>query len=269
MKRALLALMLPLALAGCGELSNTITPRPGTADKLTVALDSQPNASHVGIYAAQADGYFAQADLHVTLTPPAGTSALTQLESGAAQVAIVSEPTVLLARNAFHPLVSVAAIVQTPGVTAIVCRTPRASAAHKHPATRCTGTPGKADPAYANGPTYDGLVFAVMEKTIVDHAPLLRRFIQAVARGYRQAQADPATAASQLAPFVAKRSRGSLAAAVRLSIPSFFPTGHQWGWQSTTEWNAFGTYLQRKGQITNQNATPDASTNELLAGQGI
>ena len=53
-------------------------------------------------------------------------------------------------------------------------------------------------------------------------------------------------------------------------MSSFFPSGHHpWGWQDPKEWNAFGNWMTHNKLITNPNATPDASTNELLAGQGI
>ena len=43
-------------------------------------------------------------------------------------------------------------------------------------------------------PTYDQLVVVVRKGTIVDHAPLIRRFVQAVARGYEAARANPVAA---------------------------------------------------------------------------
>ena len=55
------ALLLSLALAACGEKAESITPSSATAQPLTLMLDWFPNADHVGIYQALADG----------LTPPA------------------------------------------------------------------------------------------------------------------------------------------------------------------------------------------------------
>jgi hypothetical protein len=59
-------------------------------------------------------------------------------------------------------------------------------------------------------------------------------------------------------------------ASVRATLSSFFPSGnHPWGWQNPTQWNSFGTWMMRRHLIQNPNAIIDASTNELLAGQGI
>ena len=43
-RRFVAAIALALAIAGCGEISNTIKPIPGTANQLTVELDYFPNA---------------------------------------------------------------------------------------------------------------------------------------------------------------------------------------------------------------------------------
>ena len=53
-----------LALAACGEKQDQLT-RPGTAQSLTLMLDWFPNADHVGLYEALADGDFATAGLDV------------------------------------------------------------------------------------------------------------------------------------------------------------------------------------------------------------
>ena len=108
------------AIAGCGEVTNTLHPPAGTANNLSVELDYFPNADHVGIYEAEALGYFKQADLNVHLHAPTNAATPLQLlESGKVDVAISYEPDVLLARNQNIPLVSVAAIVQRP-LTSIV-----------------------------------------------------------------------------------------------------------------------------------------------------
>lgn len=115
-----LAALAALAVAGCGEVANTITPKPGTANQLTVELDWFPNADHVGIYEAQTLGYFKQADLDVHLeTPGNAATPLGLLAAGKVDIAISYEPDVLLARNQNVALVSVGAIVQRP-LTSII-----------------------------------------------------------------------------------------------------------------------------------------------------
>ncbi|HET9721234.1 MAG TPA: ABC transporter substrate-binding protein [Solirubrobacteraceae bacterium] len=332
-RRWVLALAVALGLAGCGQVKNTITPPAGSASSLTLMLDYFPNADHVGIYAAQADGYFHQADLNVHIEAP--TNAATPLQllaAGKVDVAIGYEPDVLLARNQGTPLVSVAAIVQRP-LTAIVSvgsqhitspaklrgktvgdsgipyqhaflQTILAHAGVPARTVREVNVGEALVPAMISGrvnatlgaywnyeaielaqlhrhpnvihmdqagvPTYNELVFVVRKATIVDHPGLIRRFVQAVARGYEAARADPTKAVNQLIAANPSLDRRLQLASVRATLSSFFPAGnHPWGWQDPAQWNAFGTWMMRHRLIHNPQAIIDASTNELLAGQGI
>jgi putative hydroxymethylpyrimidine transport system substrate-binding protein len=58
---------------------------------------------------------------------------------------------------------------------------------------------------------------------------------------------------------------------VKATLPAFFPrqAGKPWGWQDAAQWNAYGRWMLAHHLISNPNAVLDASTNELLAGQGI
>lgn len=332
-RHVLLALALGLVLAGCGEIKNTINPGPGTANQLTLMLDYFPNADHVGIYAAQADGYFRQADLDVHIE--AASNAATPLQllaAGKVDIAISYEPDVLLARNQDTPLVSVAALVQRPLTSIVSLGSEHITSPAKlrgktvgdsgipyqhaflETILKDAGVPARSVKevnvgeglvpaliskrvnavlgAYwnyeaiqlqqlhkrpnvirmdkAGVPPYDELVFVVRKATIVDHASLIRRFVQAVARGYEAARADPAKAVNQLLAANPALDRKLQTASVKATLSSFFPTGnHPWGWQNPTQWNSFGTWMMHEGLIDNPNAIIDASTNELLAGQGI
>jgi putative hydroxymethylpyrimidine transport system substrate-binding protein len=121
MKRLLPALaLLSLLLAACGEKHEAITASPGSTQSLTLMLDWFPNADHVGIYQALAEGDFTKAGLDVHVQVPSNpASPLQLLAAGKIDAAISYEPEVLLARNRNLPLVSVAAIVQEP-LTSIV-----------------------------------------------------------------------------------------------------------------------------------------------------
>ena len=335
MKRrlVLLALTAGLVLAGCGEVTNTITAPAGSSDPLTLMLDYFPNADHVGIYAAQADGYFRQADLNVHIEAPSNAATPLQLlAAGKVDVAISYEPDVLLARNQGTPLVSVAAIVQRP-LTSIVSLASRhitspaqlrgktvgdSGIPYQHAFLQTilahAGVPahtvrevnvgeglvpallsGRVDAvlgAYwnyeaiqlhqlhrranvipvdqAGVPPYDELVFVVRKATIVDHPGVVRRFVQAVARGYEATRAHPTQAIGQLLAANPGLDRKLQSASVHATLPSFFPGGgHPWGWQSPEQWNAFGSWMMREHLIHVPQAVIDASTNELLAGQGI
>ena len=112
--------LIPLALGGCGEKHNPINAAPGSAQSLTLMLDWFPNADHVGIYQALAEGDFRKAGLDVHIEGPSNpASPLQLLAAGKIDAAISYEPELLLARNQNQPLVSVAAIVQEP-LTSIV-----------------------------------------------------------------------------------------------------------------------------------------------------
>jgi putative hydroxymethylpyrimidine transport system substrate-binding protein len=108
---ALLALV--LAAAGCGERKES-TSAPRT-ESLDLVLDYFPNADHVGLYAAIADGRFRKVGLDVKPRTPSDPAApLKLLASGQADLAISYEPEVLLARDRGLRVVSVGAIVQKP-----------------------------------------------------------------------------------------------------------------------------------------------------------
>jgi putative hydroxymethylpyrimidine transport system substrate-binding protein len=112
--------LLSLGLAACGEKKATLTGTPGSAQSLTLMLDWFPNADHVGLYQALADGDFGKAGLNVHVQVPSDpASPLQLLQAGKVDAAISYEPELMLARNRGAPLVSVAAIVQKP-LTSIV-----------------------------------------------------------------------------------------------------------------------------------------------------
>lgn len=121
-------------------------------------------------------------------------------------------------------------------------------------------------------PPYNELVLAVTENELVNHPYVIRAFVQAVARGYEAARANPAQAVSNLiaANPSADLSRKLELASVRATIPYWFPpAGRPWGWQNQTEWNAFGQWMIDRGLMDNPTAVTNASTNEVLPGQGV
>ena len=98
--------------AGCGEVHARI--KLGPARALTVAIDGEPSALFASLYEAQAHGDFALGALDVTIARPADSDPLQALESGSAQVAIVSEPALLSARDSGAPLVAIGALIRQP-----------------------------------------------------------------------------------------------------------------------------------------------------------
>jgi putative hydroxymethylpyrimidine transport system substrate-binding protein len=329
-----LAALLSLPLAACGEKQETIAPAKPGAQHLTLMLDWFPNADHVGIYEALADGGFARAGLDVHVEVPSNpASPLQLLAAGKVDAAISYEPELLLARNQNLPLVSVAAIVQQP-LTSIV------SIGSKHIATAAqlrgkrvgdAGIPyqhayldtilaheglpassvkevnvgdslvpamlsGRVDAtlgAYWNYeaiqlaqlgrhphvirmnqvgvPSYDELVLVVRESTLTRHPDEIRRFVQALARGYKAVQGNPAAGVANLVSANPGLDATFQRAAVNATLPAFFPSNpsNPWGWQDPVQWNSYGQWMLSNHLISKPAAITDASTNEELAGQGL
>ena len=331
-KILLLTGLAAFVLAGCGEKKDTLSAG-GHSQPFTLMLDWQPNADHLGVYQALAEGDFARAGLDVHVEVPTDPATPLQLvEAGKVDAAISYEPEVLLARNAGSPLVSVAAIVQKP-LTSILSLPNK----HIHSAANLRGkTVGTAGIAYQHAylttilgkagvpassvkevnvganlvpamlsghvdatlggywnyeaiqlqqagkrpsvirmdqvgvPTYDELVLVVKRGTISDRTDFIRRFVQALARGYASAEANPTAAVDNLVQANPGLSKKLQVASAKVTLPVFLPpSGKPWGWQDATQWNAYGQWMMSQHLISNPEAIADASTNELLAGQGL
>ena len=338
MKRltVLIAVVLGLAasLAGCGEKKEAVTGSPSSPQQLSLMLDWFPNADHVGIYQALAEGDFTKAglDVHVQI-PSDPADPLRLLAAGKVDAAISYEPEVLLARDQGLPLVSVAAIVQEP-LTSIVSvgskhitspaqlrgkRVGDAGIPYQHAYLQTilarAGVPASSVkeinvgdnlvPAMLSGrvdatlgafwnyeaiqlaqlhkhpnvihmqdvgvPTYDELVVVVRKDTIVNHPDMVRRFVQALARGYESVRRNPQAAVTNLVHASPGLDPKLQLASVRATLPAFFPSNSAdpWGWQDPNQWNAYGQWMLSNHLISQPNAVLDASTNELLAGQGL
>jgi len=330
----LIAAIVALALAGCGEKQETVTGSPSSTQQLTLMLDWFPNADHAGIYQALAEGDFAKAGLDVHVQVPSDPAApLKLLAAGKVDAAVSYEPEVLLARNQGLALVSVAAIVQRP-LTSIV------SIGSKHITTPAqlrgkrvgdagipyqraylttilaqAGVPAGSVkeinvganlvPAMLSGrvdatlgsfwnyeaiqlamlkkhpnvihmeqvgvPTYNELVVVVRKDTIVNHPDVVRRFVQALGRGYEAVRRNPQAAVANLVHASSGLDPKLQLASVEATLPAFFPSNpaDPWGWQDPNQWTAYGQWMLKNHLISDPNAVLDASTNELLAGQGI
>jgi putative hydroxymethylpyrimidine transport system substrate-binding protein len=120
-------------------------------------------------------------------------------------------------------------------------------------------------------PNYDELVVVVRKNTIVNHPDLVRRFVQALGRGYEAVRRDPQTAVDNLVHASSGLDPKLQLASVTATLPAFFPAkpADPWGWQDPKQWAAYGQWMLSHHLISNPNAVLDASTNELLAGQGL
>lgn len=124
-----LAVILGISLVGCGtgqkegdesaanenEVSPSDHEEPLNEEELleaTVVLDWVPNTNHTGIYVAEANGYFAEEGLDVTIIEPALEGAEQMVAAGQAQFGISTQENVTVARSTDIPVVSLAAIIQ-------------------------------------------------------------------------------------------------------------------------------------------------------------
>ena len=337
MKKRLIPLLLPaLLLAACGEKHNAVAPGSSSSQPVSVMLDWFPNADHVGLYEALAQGAFSEVGLDVHVQVPSDpASPLQLLAAGKVDFAISYEPEVMLARDRGEPLVAVAALVQKP-LTSIVSvgskhitsaaqlqgkRVGDAGIPYQHAylttILQHAGVPvssvqeinvgsdlvpamlsGRVDAtlgAYWNYeaiqlrqmgkhpnvirmdtvgvPTYNELVLVVREGMLTDHIDVVRRFVQALARGYEAVRRNPAAGVANLlrANPSAGLSPKLQLASVRATLPAFFPDspGQPWGYQDPGQWNAYGQWMLNNHLVSNENAVVGASSNEVLAGQGV
>ncbi|MHB1571387.1 MAG: ABC transporter substrate-binding protein, partial [Solirubrobacteraceae bacterium] len=289
MRRSLFAagaVVAALALAACGAKHDVQTSGRGTPQSLSLMLDWFPNADHVGLYTALADGYFKQAGLNVQAQIPSDVATPLQLlAAGKVDAAISYEPELLLARDKGAPLVAIAAIVQRP-LTSII------SIGSKHITTlrklrgKTVGDAGipyqhayldtiltqagvpihsvrevnvgaNLVPAMLSGrvdatlggywnyeaiqlrqagkrpnvipvndagvPNYDELVVVVREDEIAQDNNLLRRFVQALGRGYEAVRSNPQAGVNALLAANPSLSSRLQNASVRATLPAFFP----------------------------------------------
>jgi len=109
-------------LAACANASsNTQAPDPtsaasdqaasGKGRPLTVMLDWTPNTNHSGLYVAEANGWYDDAGLDVSIIQPGEQGGLPALASGDADFAVSVQEALTPARVQGAPLVSVAAII--------------------------------------------------------------------------------------------------------------------------------------------------------------
>jgi putative hydroxymethylpyrimidine transport system substrate-binding protein len=327
------AILAAVALAACGAKKDTLTPAAAQTQPLNLMLDWLPNADHVGIYQALANGDFTQAGLAVHVHVPTDpASPLQLLAAGKVDAAISYEPQLMLARDAGEPLVAIAALVQRP-LTSIVAlqskhittpqdlrgkkigdagipyqraylKTILAHAGVPAASVKDINVGANLVPAMLSGrvdatlgaywnyeaiqlrqagkkpdvirvndagvPSYDELVVVVRESEIANQTNELRRFVQALGRGYQAVRADPSAGVDALVHANPTLNRKLQLASVNATLSSFFPATASlpWGWQDQARWTAFGRWMLRQHLIKSAQTITDASTNQLLAGQG-
>jgi putative hydroxymethylpyrimidine transport system substrate-binding protein len=119
-------------------------------------------------------------------------------------------------------------------------------------------------------PTYQELVFAARQDYVGEQGEVVRRFMQALARGAEAMRADPNVAVDALVGANKDLDRETQLAMIRKTLPVFFPdAGKPFGWMDPTEWARYGHWMQDNELVSNPPDAQRALTNEFLPGQGI
>jgi putative hydroxymethylpyrimidine transport system substrate-binding protein len=122
----------------------------------------------------------------------------------------------------------------------------------------------------AGVPTYDELVIVVRRDVLRRRGDAIHRFLQALALAHQALRRDPSTGVAALLRANPDLDAGLQRAAVRATLPAFFPSDKRepWGWEDPRQWAAYADWMARNGLLTQPPAGQRALTNELLPGQG-
>jgi putative hydroxymethylpyrimidine transport system substrate-binding protein len=120
----------------------------------------------------------------------------------------------------------------------------------------------------AGVPPYDELVFVANADALDRDGPLIRGFIEALARGTARLRADQAVGVNALL----KASRGLdpklQAASVKATLPYFLPPpSHPYGWLDPHQWSRFGQWMLDNRLVAKGGV--GAYTNAFLPGAGL
>lgn len=120
-------------------------------------------------------------------------------------------------------------------------------------------------------PTYNELVVVVREEDARERGPVLRRFMQALARGHEALREDPSTGIRPLLRANPDLDRGLQAAVVDATLPVFFPEDEErpFGYQDTVAWQRYGRWMTEQGLLKQREDPARALTNEFLPGEGL
>lgn len=111
-KIILLVIVLVLLSFIFGKKANNLTKKNVQKQKVMVLLDWFPNTNHTGIYVARDKGYFSTENLEVKILQPGDGENNQIVAAGKADFGISSQESVIQARVAGIPLVSIAAVIQ-------------------------------------------------------------------------------------------------------------------------------------------------------------
>jgi putative hydroxymethylpyrimidine transport system substrate-binding protein len=121
----------------------------------------------------------------------------------------------------------------------------------------------------AGVPPYDELVIVANEDALERDAPVLRRFVGALARGNRDLRRDSKPALEQLLRSNRELDRKLQRAVLRTTLPFFSPQrGKPYGWQDPKQWQEFARWMRENDIVKGADVAAGAFDNSLLPGQG-
>ncbi len=121
----------------------------------------------------------------------------------------------------------------------------------------------------AGVPPYDELVLVARQADLAKGGSKIRRFVQALGRGYADVRADPKPAENALLGANPDLDKRETAASIRATLPAFLPPSRKpFGYQDPRQWDAYGRWMLRNRLLTRPPSASAALSNEFLAGQG-
>jgi putative hydroxymethylpyrimidine transport system substrate-binding protein len=120
-------------------------------------------------------------------------------------------------------------------------------------------------------PTYNELIVVAREQDVRARGPVLRRFMRALALGYRDLRGDVAGAVSELVKANPDLDRKLQRAQVEATLPVFFPRDKDkpFGYQDPVAWKRYTQWMVDNDLLSDPTAADRALTNEFLPGEGI
>jgi putative hydroxymethylpyrimidine transport system substrate-binding protein len=121
-------------------------------------------------------------------------------------------------------------------------------------------------------PTYNELIFVARRRDLDEEgASRLRRFLAATARGHATLREDPALGVDALLEADDGLDPGLQAAAVRATLPVFFPEDEDlpFGWQDPRDWRDYELWMRDNDLLTRPEGERAPLTNEFLPGEGL
>ena len=121
-------------------------------------------------------------------------------------------------------------------------------------------------------PAYNELILAARRESLDEAgASRLRRFLTATAAGHRLVRDDPAVGVDALLKADPGLDRGLQEAAVKATLPVFFPqrADQPWGWMEPVDWANYERWMRANDLLKRPPSEAPPLTNEFLPGEGL